>query len=30
VQPRYGLIVKRNGIRERFGTSLMPEREFTS
>ena len=26
VQPRYGLIVQRNGIRERFGTWLSAER----
>ena len=30
VQPRYGLIVQRNGIRDCFGTRLRPERACTS
>ena len=30
VHPRYGLIVQRNGIRERFGTALIAERALTS
>jgi hypothetical protein len=30
LQPRYGLIVQRNGIRERFGTWFRAERARTS
>jgi hypothetical protein len=30
LQPRYGLIVHRNGIRERFGTWFRAERAWTS